>query len=136
LNLLSPLYRLADSLRYQKHRKLGTRGEDTAHRFLRAQGYTVVARNWRPPQGGGEIDLVAWQSRNLVFVEVKTRATGQWSAPERAIDPDKIRTLQRAARDYIRRSGADPSQVRFDTIAIAGDHLEHFQDAFAVDLSL
>jgi putative endonuclease len=59
LNLLAPLYRLADRVRYSRHADLGRRGEDLAHRYLRGQGYTVVARNWRPPQGGGELDLIA-----------------------------------------------------------------------------
>jgi len=135
LNPLAPLYRFADRLR-RGHVSEGERGEDMAHRHLRNQGFTVVARNWRPPQGGGEIDLVAWDSSApdaavLVFVEVKTRASGQWSAPERAIDQDKIRTLRRSARDYLRRSGSDPERARFDVIAITGDKLEHLRNALS-----
>ena len=76
-------------LRYRKHGNLGQHGEDLAHRWLRRNGFTVVARNWRPPQGGGEIDIVAWEGDSLVFVEVKSRASGDWSAPERDIDARK-----------------------------------------------
>jgi putative endonuclease len=90
----------------------------------------VVARNWRPPQGGGEVDLVACEGDALVFVEVKARLSGEWSAPERDIDAEKIRVLQRAARDYVRRSGADGSKARFDVISVTGDRIEHFRDAF------
>jgi putative endonuclease len=135
---LASLYRLADQLRYRRHHNLGKYGEDLAHRYLRAHGFIIAARNWRPPQGGGEIDIIAWESslQSLVFVEVKTRASGEWSAPERAIDADKIRALRRAARDYVRRSGADPANVRFDAISIAGGNLEHLRDAFATDLSV
>ena len=139
MNPLVLLYRLADRLRYRKHRNLGRHGEDVAHRYLRRHSYTVVARNWRPPQGGGEIDLIVWEkggAKTLVFVEVKTRATGQWSAPERAIDPLKIQSLHRAARDYLRRCGAEPLRVRFDAISIAGDRLEHLRNVFAFDPSL
>jgi putative endonuclease len=132
LNPLAPLYRIADACRYRKHGNLGQRGEDLAHRHLRRNGFTVVARNWRPPQGGGEIDIVAWEGDALVFVEVKTRASGEWSAPERDIDAEKINALRRAARDYVRRSGADESRVRFDAIAITGNRLEHLRDAFSV----
>jgi putative endonuclease len=132
LNPLAPLYRIADACRYRKHGNLGQRGEDFAHRHLRRNGFTVVARNWRPPQGGGEIDIVAWEGDALVFVEVKTRASGEWNAPERDIDAEKINALRRAARDYVRRSGADESRVRFDAIAITGDKLEHLRDAFSV----
>src|SRR5579884_3263736 len=100
LNLLAPLYRLADRLRYLRHRNRGMRGEDLAHRWLRAHGFTVVARNWRPPQGGGEIDIVAWERDELVFVEVKSRSSDALGVPERAIDESKIDALRRAARDY------------------------------------
>jgi putative endonuclease len=131
---LAPLYRIADGLRYRRRSNLGQHGEDLAHRHLRRNGFTVVARNWRPPQGGGEIDIVAWEDDLLVFVEVKTRASGEWSAPERDIDAEKIHALRRAARDYVHRSGADDSRVRFDAISITGNKLEHLRDAFSVGL--
>jgi putative endonuclease len=128
---LAPLYRIADGLRYRKEGNTGRHGEDLAHRHLRAGGFVVVARNWRPPQGGGEIDIIAWEGDWLVFVEVKTRTSTEWSAPERDIDLEKIQTLRRAARDYIRRTNADESQIRFDAITIAGRTIDHLRDAFA-----
>jgi putative endonuclease len=131
LNLLAPLYRIADGLRYRVRGDTGQYGEDLAHRYLRARGFIVVARNWRPPQGGGEIDIVAWEGDWLVFVEVKTRISGEWSAPERDIDMDKIQTLRRTARDYLRRANADDSRVRFDAISITGRRIDHMRAAFA-----
>lgn len=131
MNPLALLYRIADRRRYRNHGNLGQHGEDLAHRYLRRHGFIVVARNWRPPQGGGEIDIIAWEGETLVFIEVKSRASVQWSAPERDIDAEKMNALRRAARDYVRRSGADESQVRFDAISIAGGKLEHLRDAFA-----
>ena len=131
MNLLAPLYRLADRLRYRRHGNLGRRGEDLAHRWLRRRGFRVAARNWRPPQGGGEIDIVAWDGEWLVFVEVKTRRSGELNAPERDIDRDKMLALRGAARDYVKRAGADPDRVRFDVIAIADERVEYLPDAFA-----
>lgn len=131
MNPLAPLYRFADGLRHRRQANTGRHGEDLAHRHLRAMGYIVVARNWRPPQGGGEIDIVAWDADRLVFVEVKTRSSTEWSAPERDVDAEKLHALRRAARDYIRRSGADESRVRFDVISIAGGKIDHLCDAFA-----
>ncbi len=130
MNLLKPLYRIADALRYRKHGDVGRFGEDLAHRYLRRNGFTVVARNWRPPQGGGEIDIIAREGDWLVFVEVKTRSSGQWSAPERDIDNEKIAYVRRAARDYIRRSNADESRIRFDAVSITGRKVSHLRDAF------
>jgi putative endonuclease len=131
LNPLAPLYRIADGLRHRKQGDTGRHGEDMAHRHLRAKGFVVVARNWRPPQGGGEIDIVAWEGDWLVFVEVKTRTSTAQSAPERDIDLEKIQTLRRTARDYIRRANADQSRVRFDAVLIAGSTIDHVRDAFA-----
>jgi putative endonuclease len=130
LNLLAPLYRFADHLRYRRHGNVGRRGEDLAHRYLRKMGYIVVARNWRPPQGGGEIDLIAWEGGALVFVEVKTRLSADGSAPERDIDREKIFALRRAARDYVRRAEADASSARFDVVSIVGEKIEHLREAF------
>ena len=134
MNPLGPLYRLADRLRYRRHGDTGKRGEDLAHRYLRRKGLLVVARNWRPPQGGGEIDLIACEPSldgdTLVFVEVKTRVSGERNAPERDIDSEKMNAVSRAARDYIRRSRADPERIRFDVIAVTGGDIEHFRDAF------
>jgi putative endonuclease len=127
---LAPLYRFAGRLRWWRDGNVGRFGEERAHRYLRARGYTVVARNWRPPQGGGELDLIAWERETLVFVEVKARVSGQWSAPERDIDAEKLNSLRRAARDYVRRAGAEEAEMRFDVVAITGGKIEHLRDAF------
>ncbi len=126
---MNPFYRLADRLR-RPFVETGEQGEDQAHRYLRSRGFIVVARNWRPPQGGGEIDIVAWDREVLVFIEVKTRLSTQ-SAPERAVDEDKMTALRRAARDYIRRAGAEQSKHRFDLVTIFGTKLDYLPDAFA-----
>ena len=136
LNPLHLVYRLADRLRWRAHQNLGREGEDRAHRWLRRQGWIVAARNWSPPQGGGEIDIVAWDGAELVFVEVKTRAHGSASSPERAIEDDKITALRRSARDYVRRSGATPASVRMDVISISGTELLYLRDAFSAEVSV
>jgi len=85
---------------------LGRQGEDYAHRLLQEQGYVVVARNYRLPDGRGEIDLVAWEGDTLVFVEVKSRQSDEFGLPERAIGTDKRLHLARAARRYARKAGS------------------------------
>ena len=89
-----------------------------AHRFLRREGFTIVARNYRPRAGAGEIDLIAWEKDQLAFVEVKTRATGAFGTPESAVDPEKQLYLVRAARDYVRHAAVDWGAVRFDIVSI------------------
>ena len=116
------LYRVADALR---RRSLGNdhglRGEDLAHRYLRRHGCTVVARNYRPRSGSGEIDLVAWHGNTLVFVEVKTRASSEFGEPERAVDAEKRMHLYHAAVEYARRANVEWTRTRFDIVSIVLD---------------
>ena len=88
---------------------MGRRGEDLAHRYLRRQGYTIVARNYRLAAGDAEADLIARQGEEVVIVEVKTRATAEYGPPDRAIGPDKQRHLLRIAREYSRKIGIPPA---------------------------
>ena len=97
---------------------LGRRGEDLAHRFLRRQGFTIVARNYRLASGDAEADLIAWEGEALVIVEVKTRKTGVYGSPERAIGPEKQRHLVRVAREYAGKTDTPWVQVRFDVVTV------------------
>jgi putative endonuclease len=96
----------------------GRRGEDLAHRFLRKQGFIIVARNYRLAAGDAEADLIAWEGRTLAIVEVKTRASGAFGPPERAVGPEKQRHLLRVAREYARKTGVPWQQVRFDVVTV------------------
>ena len=139
--MIGLLYRLADRLRDAARARSGpvtaahgSRGEDMAHRLLRRGGYKVVARNYRPPAGGGEIDLIAWDGSTLAFVEVKTRVSEAFGAPEAAVDEEKKRFLYRAARDYARRAGVEWQQTRFDVVSVIlsdPPRIDLQKDAFA-----
>lgn len=52
-------------------RRLGDTGEQLAAAYLVQRGYTIIARNWRCRSG--EIDLVARDGDQIVFVEVRAR---------------------------------------------------------------
>lgn len=111
---------------------LGRRGEDLAHRYLRGAGFLVVARNYRPG-GDAEIDIVARQGDTVVFVEVKSRRSAEFGAPERAVDVKKQQNIERAARSYVTRAGIDWSRVRFDVISVVFSDppsIVHQEDAF------
>jgi putative endonuclease len=140
------LYRLADAARdrYRARHSTpeqahGRRGEDLAHRFLRRQGLTVVARNFHQRSGRGELDMVAWDRQTLVFVEVKTRASADFGSPGRAVGTDKEKDLRRAAGEYLRRCGAAMEQARFDLVNIVltdPPEIEWIKDAFATSRTL
>ena len=131
---INPLYRLADALRRRSLRgDHGRLGEDLAHRYLRDRGCRIVARNYRPPAAGGEIDLVAWQGETLAFVEVKTRSSEDFGAPETAVDLEKRGHVERAARDYARRAGVEWEKTRFDIVSVLLENqprIEWIRDAW------
>ena len=111
----------------------GRRGEDLAHRLLRRRGYTVVARNHRLRSGDGEADIIAWDKEKLVFVEVKSRATDEYGLPDRAIDQEKRRQLEKVAREYCRRAEVEWERVRFDVVTVVfgpPTRLDLIKDAF------
>lgn len=114
-----------DWLRHRSRQKrwtpaqaLGRRGEDLAHRYLRARGFTIVARNYRLASGDAEADLIAWEGDTLVFVEVKSRETAAFGPPERAIGEEKRRHLLRVAREYTRKTGTPWERIRFDAVTV------------------
>src|SRR4249919_2924362 len=112
--------RALDALRDARRRRVwdrdlavGRRGEDLAHRFLRGQGFTIVARNYRLSSGEAEADLIARDGEDLVMVEVKTRESAEFGPPERAVNPEKRRHLIRVAREYARKANTPWEHVRF-----------------------
>ena len=104
------------------HLVTGERGEDFAHFYLREQGYTIVARNWRVGAAKGELDLVGWDSDTLCFVEVKTRTSHYVKPAEAAVDEEKRRQLRQMARRYLRRlsakAGEQKPKCRFDILSL------------------
>ncbi|HEY8450248.1 MAG TPA: YraN family protein, partial [Bacillota bacterium] len=73
----------------QRRQLLGLWGEEAAAAYLRQCGFAILRRRYRCP--GGEVDLVCRDGQYLVFVEVKTRATGRAGQPEEAVTPAKQR---------------------------------------------
>ena len=71
-----------------------------AHRFLRRQGFVIVARNYRLASGDAEADLIAWEGETLVVVEVKSRASAEYGPPDRAIGEEKYRAHAASRREY------------------------------------
>jgi putative endonuclease len=149
--MIGLIFRLADRLRQRArdrdvrrgrlapHRALGQQGEDLAHRFLQREGLRIIARNWRTRNGGSEIDLIAWEgppdAGTLVFVEVKTRRSDEFSAPERQVGGVKRQALIRGAAEYLRRFEPQAERVRFDVVSIVftrPPRIRHERDAFHV----
>ena len=109
---------------------IGRRGEAEAAAYLEERGYRIQERRYRA--AGGEIDLVAEDRDELVFVEVKTSQRA--SRPEQRVDLAKRQRLTRVARHYIQYCTATDPVCRFDVISVwlrtTGAEIEHWPDAF------
>ncbi len=113
---------------------LGKEGEDRAARFLMKQGYRIIERNYRTRSG--EIDLIALHDGAVVFIEVKTRTSDAFGAPELAVNPRKQQRMVKAALGYIKYKKLHQVPCRFDVVAIttaAEKEVEHIQNAFEMD---
>jgi putative endonuclease len=109
-------------------RALGAAGEARAAAWYEARGYRVLARNWRCRDG--ELDLVVARGRAVVFVEVKARRSDRFGTPAEAVTPAKQVRLRALALRWLEATGARPSSLRFDVVAILGDRLEVIEAAF------
>jgi len=122
-----------------EHLRTGREGERLAYYYLRRQGYTMVARNWRTRGRKGEIDLIGWEEGVLCFIEVKTRSSHAVATAEAAVDREKQRELRGMAALYLRRQRKNRElrpASRFDVVSVyleAGrpPEIELFRNAFA-----
>ncbi|MBX3290862.1 MAG: YraN family protein [Acidobacteria bacterium] len=107
-------------------RQTGEKGETLAARFLRLNGFRLVAANFTVPIGRnsrgaqvtGEIDLIALEEDALCFIEVKTRASRDFGGPLSAVDRQKQRQIIRAARVYRRIFGLFDMRFRYDVVTV------------------
>ncbi len=109
------------------HFQLGESGEDQALEFLKKLGWKILATNIKFSYY--ELDIVAVDNDNqdLVFVEVKTRASNQYGDPSLAVSPKKVRSLQRFSREYLRKTKWQGS-YRFDTISVVAGTIQHYRN--------
>lgn len=106
--------------------RLGQHGEALAAAFLLQRGYRLVAANFAIPVGRNrrgaiiavEVDLVAYDSQTLCFVEVKSRGSDWFAKPEANVDRRKQRQIARAARAYRRMFDLENEPYRFDVVTV------------------
>ncbi|MGC8873217.1 MAG: YraN family protein [Chloroflexia bacterium] len=100
-------------------RMVGSRGEALAEAALRQRGYEIIARNWRCREG--EVDLVARDGADWVFVEVRTRCLGDGPSPEESLTQRKRRRLLRLAGVFLEAQGLQDVPWRVDVVAVELD---------------
>ena len=123
-----------------QHNELGRRGEDYATSFLLSKGYGILDRNWH--SGHKEIDIIAQDGAEIVFVEVKARTNEDLSFASDAVDRKKQQLLIYAAETYIKSHQLNLSP-RFDIITVVGKeddptveiHIDHIIDAYRAPMT-
>lgn len=111
----------------QNNTEKGQFAEQQAASFLEKKGYKILATNYR--HGRGEIDLIATENNIVVFVEVKSRKNAAFGQPEMAVNHKKQALIQQTAEGYLEEFDLQ-NPIRFDIIAIVGQEITHFEDAF------
>lgn len=111
------------------NRKTGAEYEQKAARFLEGRGYEIIDRNYYCSYG--EIDIVAKEAGDVVFVEVKYRKNFRYGGPECAVDFKKRKHMLESAMCYMAQKyeSVDIS-CRFDVVAINGNEIHLIKNAF------
>jgi putative endonuclease len=118
-------------------RKLGDLGEKIAEKYLQENNYQIIKKNYQ--KRWGEIDIIAKENQEIVFIEVKTRSKGKsdfYGQPQESVNFFKQQKLIKTAKTYIYEKDY-PSQTdwRIDVIAIKLDEqnektsLNHIKNA-------
>jgi len=110
---------------------LGQKGEEMAADHLKQKGYKIIFRNWK--WGKHEIDIIAEDRDQIIFVEVKTRNDDFQMHPVTAVTIEKQKSIIYAADGYIQKYDIN-KESRFDVITILkkGESyiIDHIEDAF------
>lgn len=99
-----------------ERRIFGNAAEDLAAAFLVAKGMQVTHRQYRIKMG--EIDLVAQDGDEIVFVEVKARKTSEFGYPEESVTQRKLSKIISVGEVFLKTHQLEASRYRIDVIAI------------------
>lgn len=111
-------------------RQIGDIGEKASRKYLKKNGYNIVAKNYNTKYG--EIDIVAENKKYIVFVEVKTRKENSLYAPVLAVT--KQNKLMKTAYVYLKEYPTNKN-IRFDIIEVIHNSkkvvsINHIKNAF------
>lgn len=102
---------------YIRH-EIGRIGEKEAKKYILEKKYSILQTNYRTKFG--EIDIIARDllSKEIVFIEVKTRTTATYGHPAEAVDRRKLIHIFRTAQMYLYKNRIINQNIRFDIIEV------------------
>jgi len=135
MKLLQKLKACIQAKEPPEHLRRGILGERAAKKFLKQQGLKFLTANFKSDRG--EIDLIFSDADCLVFAEVKTRSSEEWSRPSAAVDAQRRRRLSQCGLDYLRLLKNPRVKVRFDIVEVLladGEvrEIRHLPNTFAM----
>lgn len=135
---LCPIHRrsfvkkIMEQIEQENTTQKGNLGEALAVRQMQKLGYTILAQNYRTPQG--EIDIIAKQGDMIVFTEVKERSQDSFGTPAEAVDHKKQQKIIAAARQYLVENRLEDLPCRFDVAEIKREngqsYFRYLENAF------
>lgn len=99
-----------------KKRELGNLGEQIAVEYLEKNRYRIIKRNFYCRQG--EIDIIAKDKKEIVFIEVKTRSNISFGEPSEAVNSIKQKHIYKAAQYFLFKTNSLDMLIRFDVIEV------------------
>lgn len=115
---------------YERH-EIGKIGEDIAIKYLQENNYTIIERNFECKQG--EIDIIAKDKKELVFIEVKTRSNEHYGKPKEAVNEIKKKHIYKASEYFVYIKHLENMPIRIDVIEIYKEQkkckLHHIKNA-------
>lgn len=99
-----------------KKQEIGKLGENLATKYLENLGYKIIERNFLCRQG--EIDIIAHNKQEIVFIEVKTRTNLHYGKPAEAVTNIKQKHIEKSAKYYLYKNKLEKAYVRIDVIEI------------------
>lgn len=97
-------------------KQLGKYGEKLAINYLIKQKYLIIAKNYTCRSG--EIDIIAKDKNELVFLEVKTRNSLNYGNPVDAVNNYKKKHILETTRYFLYKNNLENSFIRFDVIEV------------------
>lgn len=114
-------------------KELGAFGEKAAAEYLIKNKYKIMDKNYKTRLG--EIDIIAKDKNDIVFIEVKTRTNTKYGLPCEAVDFRKQHVICNVASLYILNKNLKRYNFRFDVVEVIVSNdkvssINHIKNAF------
>lgn len=96
--------------------EIGKNGETLAEAYLKLEGYKILEKNFNCLRG--EIDIIAQDKSEIVFLEIKSRNSTEYGLPSEAVTEEKLKHIYKTAEYYLITKHLENKDVRIDVIEI------------------